>query len=335
MRYYRVIRNLATILHFSISSRFTSAFTLKPKTNYLNLNVDQTRIQAGNLDCEYDEPLKLARTLTVSFSIVVGTICCSPFGGPVMRSLTIPPVANAIVKGNAPPPIMKPLSKKTSCRNVEECQEMAERATQEEADKMRAKITPPDVAPRGTRYRNLDDDENEEKSTESSKVITAKIGDTVTVYYKVLKLGKRSYDGLSGEGTVVFSRGYGLEDDEGRAGEKLFTFKLGDSSVVDALNDAVPGMTIGGSRRISILPEMGWRLPGTKCDGGPGGRGSGGELKTDYVVVPTATIVAEESCFDKSKQPFPSSYAEQRRMAQRFDQSLIMEVKMINIKSSS
>ena len=72
----------------------------------------------------------------------------------------------------------------------------------------------------------------------------------------------------------------GLEDDEGRAGEKLFTFKLGDSSVVDALNDAVPGMTIGGSRRISILPEMGWRLPGTKCDGGPGGRGSGGELKT-------------------------------------------------------
>ena len=32
-------------------------------------------------------------------------------------------------------------------------------------------------------------------------------GDEVMIRYKVLKLGKRSYDGLSGEGTVIFSRG--------------------------------------------------------------------------------------------------------------------------------
>lgn len=55
----------------------------------------------------------------------------------------------------------------------------------------------------------------------------------------------------------------------------------------------------------------------------------GGELKTDYVVVPTATMVNEEACFDMSKQPFPTTYAQQRRMAQRFDQSLIMEVELV------
>ena len=80
---------------------------------------------------------------------------------------------------------------------------------------------------------------------------------------------------------------------------------------------------------------MGWRKPGSACDGGPGGRGAGGELKTDYVVVPTATMVAEETCFDTTKLPFPNTYAQQRRMAQRFDQSLIIEVELVDIVSSS
>ena len=56
------------------------------------------------------------------------------------------------------------------------------------------------------------------------------------------------------------------------------------------------------------------------CDGGPGGRGAGGDKKTDYVIVPTATMVATEACFDTTKIPFPTSYAQERRMAQRFDQ---------------
>lgn len=66
-----------------------------------------------------------------------------------------------------------------------------------------------------------------------------------------------------------------------------------------------------------------------------GGTGSGGTLKTDYVVVPTATMVATEDCFDKTKLPFPTTYGEQRRMAQRFDQSLIMEVKVVKTAPSS
>ena len=50
------------------------------------------------------------------------------------------------------------------------------------------------------------------------------------------------------------------------------------------------------------------------------------------VVVPTATMVDEEKCFDTSEQPFPTTYAQQRRMAQRFDQSLIMELEVIQIE---
>jgi len=98
------------------------------------------------------------------------------------------------------------------------------------------------------------------------------------------------------------------------------------------LNDGVVGMNVDGTRRFTIMPQQGWERPTAMCDGGPGGRGSGGDLKTDYVIVPTATMVATEECFDKSKKPFPSSYAQERRMAQRFDQSLIMEVQVVGIK---
>lgn len=44
----------------------------------------------------------------------------------------------------------------------------------------------------GTRYLELEEGRGE----------GVKRGDTVEIYFKVLKLGKRSYDGLSGEGTV-------------------------------------------------------------------------------------------------------------------------------------
>ena len=50
------------------------------------------------------------------------------------------------------------------------------------------------VTVKGTRFLEL------ESGRESGTV--AKEGDAVEVHYKVLKLGKRSYDGLSGEGTV-------------------------------------------------------------------------------------------------------------------------------------
>uniref|UniRef100_A0A6U3WNG8 peptidylprolyl isomerase n=1 Tax=Skeletonema marinoi TaxID=267567 RepID=A0A6U3WNG8_9STRA len=237
--------------------------------------------------------------------------------------------SNALVKGNAPPPKKSASSEERKCRNVEECQEQAERAeeikAQQEAEK--AAANPPKVTSRGTNYLDI----VEEGSTTSSSDKVARDGDTVEVHYKVLKLGKRSYDGLSGEGTVVFSRGYALEDDEKVIGDHSFKFTLGDNQVISALNDAVPGMAVGALRRISVTPQNGWEKNTKACDGGPGGSGAGGSLKTDYVVVPTATMVEQEACFDKNKLPFPLTYAQERRMAQRFDQSLIIEVRLVNV----
>lgn len=238
-----------------------------------------------------------------------------------------PSQANALVKGNAPPP--KKQKSEVKCTNVEECQEQAEKslAAEKEAAEKAAAEADASILKTATGTRYIDSEVGDVNSP------TCRMGDSVEIYYKVLKLGKRSYDGLSGEGTVVFSRGYGLEDDEDLNAKtrKTFACTLGSPQLIAALSDAMPGMHVGTIRRISVTPQMGWEVPSKECDGGPGGKGAGGELKTDYVVVPTATMVSTESCFDKDKSPFPNSYAQQRRMAQRFDQSLIIEVELVKI----
>ena len=241
----------------------------------------------------------------------------------------VPPSSNALVKGVAPPPSSKkaPPSGPRKCRNVEECQAQAEQKEQEEREEAMKNQTPALVTAGGTRYRDIE--------VPSSPTAVVKDGDDVKLYYKVLKLGKRSYDGLSGEGTVVFSRGYGLEDDEKEPGTKYFSTTVGSYSNIAALNDALVGMPVGATRRFAILPQKGWRKPDRACDGGPGGSGAGGDIKTDMVVVPTAQLVAEEACFDATKRPFPETYAQQRRMAQRFDQSLIMEVQVVEAGPST
>jgi len=234
------------------------------------------------------------------------------------------------------------------CRNVEECQEMAERLADVEArqDAERAANSPkPKTVGVGGRTKYLDVVDSTAAATTTTTTdddqVVAKLGDTATIHYKVLKIGKRSYDGLSGEGTVVFSRGYALEDDEKLIGDHNFTFTIGDVSIIQALNDAIPGMIVNNGsdsvvvRRISITPRNGWEKNTNECDGGPGGRGAGGNLKVDYAIVPTATMVDQEACFDRTKLPFPTTYAQERRMAQRFDQSLIMEVRLVGLSSSS
>ena len=246
----------------------------------------------------------------------------------VAANLPSPEKAHALVKGNAPPPKKVSSAEERKCRNVEECQEMAERLAKIQEEEAKANMTPASVTSRGTRYRDVME---ATPSDNGSSLQLAKPGDQATIYFKVLKLGKRSYDGLSGEGTVVFSRGYGLEDDEQKPGDKNFQFVIGDNQVIAALNDAIIGQAVGSTRRFSVIPQMGWELATKACDGGPGGSGSGGDLKTDYAVVPTAKMVDQEACFDKSKLPFPSLYAEQRRMAQRFDQALLMEVELVSL----
>ncbi|GMI06860.1 hypothetical protein TrLO_g15386 [Triparma laevis f. longispina] len=158
-------------------------------------------------------------------------------------------------------------------------------------------------------------------------------GSTIQVKFKVLKAGKRSYDGLSGEGTVVFSDGYGLEDNEKT--NSFFEYQVSSvqtrTNVVETFIVGVEGMKEGGVRRVEVQPQKGWEKKTTECDGGPGGKGNGGDIKTDMMIVPTAKMVQEEMCFDKRLVPFPKSYAEERRMAQRFDQALILEIGILKV----
>lgn len=60
-------------------------------------------------------------------------------------------------------------------------------ASQQE-EEMRLNAVPPKVAPGGTRYLNV-------VSVDDSTAPAIQNGDVATVHYKVLKLGKRSYDG--------------------------------------------------------------------------------------------------------------------------------------------
>lgn len=83
---------------------------------------------------------------------------------------------------------------------------------------------------------------------------------------------------------LLFNLGYGLEDDEDKPGVKSFETTVGAYSNIAALNEAIVGMKVGGVRRFSILPQKGWEKPTKACDGGPGGGGNGGDIKTDYVV---------------------------------------------------
>ena len=103
------------------------------------------------------------------------------------------------------------------------------------------------------------------------------------------------------------------------------------SDVVETFISGVSGMKEGGVRRVEVQPQKGWEKKSTECDGGPGGKGNGGEVKTDMMIVPTAKMVQEEMCFDKKLLPFPKSYAQERRMAQRFDQALILEIGLIKV----
>ena len=53
---------------------------------------------------------------------------------------------------------------------------------------MKSNAIPSRVAPGGTKYLDIE-------SIDDSTLSLAKEGDVATIHYKVLKLGKRSYDG--------------------------------------------------------------------------------------------------------------------------------------------
>lgn len=152
--------------------------------------------------------------------------------------------SSALVKGVAPPPSLSAKKEKPNCKTIDECEALQEAKIAIE----RASMADIKVATvNGIKYVDL------EEGTGSS----VSSGSTIQVKFKVLKAGKRSYDGLSGEGTVVFSDGYGLEDNEKT--NSFFEYQVSSvqtrTNVVETFIVGVEGMKEGGVRRVEVQPQ--------------------------------------------------------------------------------
>lgn len=186
------------ILVSTMLANEASAFVMPSSSSYRGLMVLGAEETTNEMN---DDSVVVARRSVLQSSAAAFVFAAT--------TLTSPLPSHALVKGNAPPPKSSPpgSSSEKKCRNVEECQEQAERLAQQKLEEEMANATPPKVAPGGSRYKDIVEVAGTEGEEGSSTIRVAKAGDTVELRYKVLKLGKRSYDGLSGEGTAVFSRG--------------------------------------------------------------------------------------------------------------------------------
>jgi len=226
-----------------------------------------------------------------------------------------PAPGSALVQGNEVPEDYKDKVKRfrgqrpKNCMTVEECREIGEQ-------KQLAAMAegPPvvySVTASGARYKDV------ENGTESAGV--ARQGDSVQIKYRVMRSGKRSRDGISGEASTIFSLGYG--EDDARDPKATLSVKLGDGRLVKALDEAVVGMAVGGTRRIQVKSEngMGWKKPGD-C------------AKTKDLGVQLISAGEDNDlCLDEAKLPQPADYGAKRRFLRRFDENLIVEAELVSI----
>lgn len=113
--------------------------------------------------------------------------------------------AHALIKGSTPPAKLAPKERK--CKSIDECEALgAQREAEKEAELGELTF---ERTEGGDRYRDL---------TQGSGA-PVKLGDTVAIRYRVMRLGTKARDGLSGEGQTIFSLGYdcrGTKGGEGR-----------------------------------------------------------------------------------------------------------------------
>jgi len=220
-------------------------------------------------------------------------------------------VARALVKGNAPPTgYGKKTTKDRACGDIVECREMGfAKETEEFGSEMTYQKTPS-----GIRYKDM--------VPGDASAGVAKVGSKVQLRYRVMRSGKRSSDGLSGEASTIFSLGFG-EDDGPK--DAVLTTQLGEGKLVKALDEGLVGLAVGGLRRVQVRPEngLGWRKPG-KC--------AEPDMATGALTgLPGAGAEREETCIDTDKLPLPLDYGAQRRFGRRFDESLIVEVELAGL----
>ena len=230
-----------------------------------------------------------------------------------------PSPAHALIKGSAPPPKMAP-PKDRKCKSIDECEALGDKTKAEAQAKERTDF---ERTPGGDRYRDLVDG--------SGKAVAQ--GDTVEIRYRVMRLGPKARDGLSGEGQTIFSFGYG--EDEDKEGDKL-AVQLRDQNLVPGVNDAIVGMQPGGTRRVLVRPERGWKVQTGTCKDGEKSLDLSAverSTATDGNLVFKADIGAaienENACQNKVSQPQPRTYGGRARFGRRFDESLLVELDLV------
>ncbi|CAJ1405417.1 unnamed protein product [Effrenium voratum] len=228
--------------------------------------------------------------------------------------------AQALVKGNAPPKdygLGKGLKTigPADCRSRVECEELGRQREEEQyGEGGAAKERTFKVTKSGARYKDM--------KPGNEKDGVAKAGDDLKIKYRVMRSGKRSYDGLSGEATTLFSLGYG--EDEGPKDATL-NAPVGEGKFVKALDEGLVGMAVGGVRRVQVRPDysLGWKKPG-KCAEAIGAVGMVAGL-------PGGGAEMESACLDTSLLPQPVDWDAKRRFERRFDESLIVEAELVGL----
>mmetsp|Transcript_21963 Transcript_21963/g.70739 ORF Transcript_21963/g.70739 Transcript_21963/m.70739 type:complete len:309 (-) Transcript_21963:1302-2228(-) len=230
-----------------------------------------------------------------------------------------PAPALALVKGSAPPPKTGPKERK--CKSIDECEALGERERAKAAEGADETI---ERTRGGDRYRDL-------AVGQGGKAVAE--GDAVEIRYRVMRLGTKARDGLSGEGQTIFSFGYG--EDEDREGDTL-PVRLAGRNLVAGVNDALVGMKPGGRRRVLVRPERGWRDLTGACAEGTKSLGLDAQKRTDaqsgnlvFKADIGAAIENELACQNKVSLPQPRTYGAKARFGRRFDESLLVELDVV------
>jgi len=211
---------------------------------------------------------------------------------------------------------------KRTCKTIDECEEVGR---QREAAAYDAQNQPFQTTKDGVRWRDV----REGSGGQVDK------GDGVVLKYRVMRLGKRATDNLSGEASPVFSLGYGEDDDTEK---DVLEAVVGGKQLIPALDSALVGMRKGGSRRLFVVPEKGWKKINASCSATTNGASNAGDASAGgldvlgQAVVPLAEIVDNGACIEDTLLPQPRNFGAKRRLARRFDEGLLVEVELVDLK---
>jgi len=210
--------------------------------------------------------------------------------------------------------------KERKCKSIDECEALGEK---ERAAQSAGLDTTIERTAGGDRYRDL---------TVGDGNAVGK-GDAVEIRYRVMRLGTKARDGLTGEGQTIFSYGFGEDDD--KEGDKMPVQLAGDN-LVPGVQDALIGMQPGGRRRVLVRPERGWKKQTGSCVEGEKSLGLDAQKRTDsqdgnlvFKADIGAAIENETACQNKDSLPQPRSYGAKARFGRRFDESLLVELDVV------